>query len=420
MNQATLDFARQHRDDDVRQLALRGARGADGVDMHQALQQISGYQTACRKLPLWAACDVIEYPVRLSMEQSSSQATAWYKRGLVAGLAQGRDGRFADLTGGLGVDFSFMAPCFSHATYVERNHELCSLARRNMAALGIRNASFVEDSAEHVLPALPHQSLVFVDPARRDTAGRRLFLVTDCQPDVAAMHDELVAKADVVLLKLSPMLDIRHALRTLPATRRVHVVAVDGKCKELLFVLSASELDSTALNIISTGLNLNSTGLKEGCTPITAVNLPADGDGAAPTDALTFTYDEEYSAAVSYATAIGRFVYEPNAAVLKAGAFRTVAARYNIYKVAADSHLYTADNLVPDFPGRTFAVHGVQAMRSARTLAAGLTHANVLTRNFPLAPDELRRRLRLKDGGSEYIIGTTDNQGQHILIRASR
>lgn len=401
MSPATLAFALAHRDEDVRALALR--RTPDDVDLTAALQQIAGWQIARRKLPSWAACDEILYPVRLSMEQCSSQAAAEYKRQLVSGLPcfqRESPSTFTDLTGGLGVDFSFLAPLFSEATYVERNAELCAIARHNIEALGhdyVLNVCNKE--AEEVLCSLPRQSLIYLDPARRDVAGRKVFMTADCQPDVVRLHDALLRMADVVMVKLSPMLDIHDAIRSLPSVRQVHVVEVDGEVKELLLLLAGKELAIA-------GLAAN------GPVPIVCARL----QGGSLYSRFTFTFEGEEQAGVQYADTVEDYLYEPSPAIMKAGAFRTVAARYGLKKLHPDSHLYTSTCRADDFPGRVMQVLSVAAMREAKSMLAGVTHANVVTRNFPMRPDELKRRLRLKDGGRHFLYATTVASARLLVL----
>ena len=231
-NAATLAFIRQHASDDVRQLALR--RAPEEVDLRQALQQIEGRQLAARKLPAWAATDGLLFPPRLALEQCSSEATAHYKR-LIAERILTSYSTFADLTAGFGVDFAALAPLFAHAIYVERQEALCKLARHNLPLLGLPRAEVRCAAAEDLLEelALSPATLLFLDPARRDAAGRKVALIEDCTPDVCALQGRLRAAARFTLIKLSPMLDLAAALRSMRNVAEAHVVAVDGECKEL-------------------------------------------------------------------------------------------------------------------------------------------------------------------------------------------
>ncbi len=381
-------FIEQNRDADVARLALKAARRTD-IDLALALTQIEGRQRLAAKVPSWAAVPDLRYPPRLSLEQCSGEAAARYKARLVARLV-GRRTAMADLTGGLGVDFAFLAPLFGRAIYVERRPELCALARHNLPLLGVAGAEVVEADAAGALDSLPPLDLVFADPARRDTAGRKTVHLADCEPDVALLAPRLLAKADVVLLKLSPMLDLSEAVGALPHVAEVHVVADRGECKDLLVVMRRGAAGDPLI-------------------------VCADGGFA-------FRLPEEAAARPRYARRPLTYLYEPEASVLKAGAFRLTAVRYGLEKLHPNSHLYTADRLVPDFPGRTFRVTAVGGMgkRAVRALLGGTAKANLAVRNFPATVAELRRRLKLADGGDTYLFATTLTDGAHVLIRCDK
>ena len=212
-NGETLSFISIHKTDDVRQLALKSR--PDGVDMAYALEQIAGWQAARRKLPSWADPDGLVFPPHLSMEQCSSEPTAVYKQRLAERLADGNAERHVDLTGGFGVDFSFMSRGFRHKTYVERQETLCRVVAHNMPLLGVKDAEIVCGDTEEYLLNMPHATTIFIDPARRDDHGGRTFAIADCTPDVVALKGELLAHADYVVVKLSPMLDWHKAVADL-------------------------------------------------------------------------------------------------------------------------------------------------------------------------------------------------------------
>lgn len=246
LNDVTRAFAETHRNEDVRDLALKTKRTAD-LDLPAALDQIAGWQIARNKLPQWAACADIVYPAHISMEQCSSQFTAQYKaeiaRRLLRSLPQSagqtaNDATMTDLTGGFGVDFSYLARGFGHATYVERQSHLCELAAHNMAALGLTQAQVVCGDGVEYLRAMEPVQLIYIDPARRDEHGARTYAIEDCTPDVLALRDLLLAKARYVMIKLSPMLDWRKAVDDFAGTvAEVHIVSTGNECKELLLVL---------------------------------------------------------------------------------------------------------------------------------------------------------------------------------------
>lgn len=377
-------FIEQNLHADIATLALKLA-GRTDIDTTLALRQIEGRQRLAAKVPSWAALQELRFPQRLSLEQCSGEHAARYKARLAADLSIPH-GAMADLTGGFGVDFAHLAPLFGRAFYVERSAELCDIVRHNLPILGVRNAEVIEGDATDVLHTLPALDLIFVDPARRDGAGRKTVALADCTPDVGHLAPALLRKAPAVLVKLSPMIDLHEAAAGLHGVAEIHVVADHGECKEVLILL------------------------RQGASGEPRI-VCADGR-------FVFTASEEAAATTSYATAVGRYLYEPGSSVLKAGAFRLTAQRYGVQKLHPNSHLYTADHLVPDFPGRSFAVtaSGGTGRRDLRNLLSGLTKANITVRNFPATVAELRKRWKLRDGGDTYLFATTLASGGHSLI----
>ena len=410
------EYIRLHREDDVRRLAL--TRAPEGVDHKWCLQQIEGWQLARKKMPQWAATDGLWYPVRLSMEQCSSEATAQYKRQLVERLIpEGQRHTMADLTGGLGVDFSYMAPLFDEATYVEILPELLRLAEHNMPLLGIKQEKLrIEngDSSDNLQSSIFNVQLIFLDPARRDTAGRKTVGIADCTPNLLEMQDELLAHAQWVMVKLSPMLDITDALRQLKGVREVHVVSVQGECKELLFVMQASPYPLPRRG------HEPCSG-KDGVT-IHCVNLGTDEDivkmGYEDNEKMRKSSSLSHSLNLS----ISQFLYEPNASILKAGIQDILCERYGVWKLHPMSNLFVGDTLIPRFPGRRFRIVGMSdfSKKGLKALVGDLHQANLTIRNFPTPVAQLRRQLRLSEGGDVYLFATTINDGQHVLIRCER
>lgn len=384
IDEYTLAFIREHSDDDVRQLALQATR-YPGVDMHVVATQIEGRRLAASKLPTWAAIDGIVYPVRLSMEQCSSEVTARYKASLVSGK------RLADLTGGFGIDCSYMADRFAEATYIERNEELCSIARHNFSLLG-KTIIVIHGDSEAQLAALESYDWIFLDPARRDGAGHKVVALSDCEPDVSRLEHRLLQRASRVMVKCSPMLDISQALRELQSVSEVHVVSVGNECKELLLILGGN------------------TG---GKVQIRTVNFHGK-----LTQAFDYTLDEEQEACCSYTATVGRYLYESNSSLMKAGCFRLPAARWGLHKLHPNTHLYTSDTLVREFPGRVFEVKeiGGFSKNELRHLTAQLKKANITVRNFPERPEVLRKRLKLTDGGDAYLFATTLSDERRVII----
>ena len=432
MNQATQDFIRQHQDDDVRQLAFLGSKYPE-VDMPFALDQIRGRKMARVKLPRWASLEGIIYPPHISMEQCSSESTALYKAELAArllGLPASSYGiemkaeneiEFVDLTGGFGVDFSYIAARLGvKSMYVERQVHLCEAAKENFGRLGLKNAIVKNGDGIEVLHSfLPKKDdaastddslgitydqplsllktklglkLIFIDPARRDDAGNKVVSLKDCTPDVTILQEEMLSKADYVIIKLSPMLDWHRAISELSHVREVHIISVNNECKELLLVLSARNM----------GENLR----------IYCIN-----------DAQSFVCDEldMESSQVKIAPSTleeMQYLYEPNASLMKAGCFGVLSGRYDARMLSKNSHLFVSQAPIEAFPGRSFRIIAVSSFnkKELKRHLSGITKANIATRNFPLSVAELRKRLKLKDGGETYIFATTLSDESHVLM----
>ena len=432
MNQATQDFIRQHQDDDVRQLAFLASKYPE-VDMPFALDQIRGRKMARVKLPRWASLEGIIYPPHISMEQCSSESTALYKAELAArllGLPVSSSASFSDfseeigfvdLTGGFGVDFSYIAARLGvKSMYVERQAHLCEAAKENFGRLGLKNAIVKNGDGIEVLHSfLPKKDdaastddslgitydqplsllktklglkLIFIDPARRDDAGNKVVSLKDCTPDVTVLQEEMLSKADYVIIKLSPMLDWHRAISELSHVREVHIISVNNECKELLLVLSARNM----------GENLR----------IYCIN-----------DAQSFVCDESdmESSQVKIAPSTleeMQYLYEPNASLMKAGCFGVLSGRYDARMLSKNSHLFVSQAPIEAFPGRSFRIIAVSSFnkKELKRHLSGITKANIATRNFPLSVAELRKRLKLKDGGETYIFATTLSDESHVLV----
>lgn len=489
MNQATLDFIRQHQDDDVRQLAFLGSKYPE-VDMPFALDQIRGRKMARVKLPRWASIDGIIYPPHISMEQCSSEQTARYKAELAARLlglspsssengeekekesenasnlhlseicefaAKGAvDSEFAkneatckkqqilteskenvneikeephegdfsevtgfvDLTGGFGVDFSYIASRLGvKSMYVERQAHLCEAAKENFGRLGLKNAivkngdgievlhsfaskkeaaasdslGITEDQSQSLLKTNLGLKLIFIDPARRDDAGNKVVSLKDCTPDVTLLQEEMLSKADYVIIKLSPMLDWHRAVSELNCVQEVHIISVNNECKELLLVLSARNMGNLRIYCVN--------------------------------DAQSFVCEEldMESSSVKIAPSTleeMQYLYEPNASLMKAGCFGVLSGRYDARMLSKNSHLFVSREPIAVFPGRSFRIIAVSSFnkKELKRHLSGITKANIATRNFPLSVAELRKRLKLKDGGETYIFATTLSDESHVLV----
>lgn len=446
MNQATQDFIRQYQDDDVRQLAFLGSKYPE-VDMPFALDQIRGRKMARVKLPRWASLEGIIYPPHISMEQCSSESTALYKAELAArllGLPASSSGtemkaeneiEFVDLTGGFGVDFSYIAARLGvKSMYVERQAHLCEAAKENFGRLGLKNAivkngdgievlhsfhpkkkdaasdddslGITYDQPRSLLKTNLGLKIIFIDPARRDDAGNKVVSLKDCTPDVTVLQEEMFLKANYVIIKLSPMLDWHRAISELSHVREVHIISVNNECKELLLVLSARNMGemeaSSADGEVKHAGNLR----------IYCIN-----------DAQSFVCDEldMESSQVKIAPSTLEemlYLYEPNASLMKAGCFGVLSGRYDARMLSKNSHLFVSREPIAAFPGRSFRIIAVSSFnkKELKRHLSGITKANIATRNFPLSVAELRKRLKLKDGGETYIFATTLSDESHVLM----
>ena len=489
MNQATLDFIRQHQDDDVRLLAFLGSKYPE-VDMPFALDQIRGRKMARVKLPRWASIDGIIYPPHISMEQCSSEQTALYKAELAARLlglspssSENREEKekesenasnlhlseicefagkgtvdsefakneatckkqqilteseenvneitgethggdfseetgFVDLTGGFGVDFSYIASRLGvKSMYVERQAHLCEAAKENFGRLGFKNAivkngdgievlhsfaskkeaaasdslGITEDQSQSLLKTNLGLKLIFIDPARRDDAGNKVVSLKDCTPDVTLLQEEMLSKSDYVIIKLSPMLDWHRAVSELNCVQEVHIISVNNECKELLLVLSARNMGNLRIYCVN--------------------------------DAQSFVCDESDMETSSVKIAPSTleemlYLYEPNASLMKAGCFGVLSGRYDARMLSKNSHLFVSQAPIEAFPGRSFRIIAVSSFnkKELKRHLSGITKANIATRNFPLSVAELRKRLKLKDGGETYIFATTLSDESHVLV----
>ena len=458
MNQATQDFIRQHQDDDVRQLAFLGSKYPE-VDMPFALDQIRGRKMARVKLPRWASLEGIIYPPHISMEQCSSESTALYKAELAARLlglpasSFSEEIEFVDLTGGFGVDFSYIATRLGvKSMYVERQAHLCEAAKENFERLGLKNAIVKNGDGIEVLHSfLPKKDdaasaddslgiiydqplsllktklglkLIFIDPARRDDAGNKVVSLKDCTPDVTVLQEEMLSKADYVIIKLSPMLDWHRAISELSHVREVHIISVNNECKELLLVLSARNMGG---NVGSNSFPVRNDGsVLPSAEDSGHIEDAADAGNLriyCINDIQSFVCDEMEMEESSVKIAPSTFeemlyLYEPNASLMKAGCFSVLSERYGARMLSKNSHLFVSREPIAVFPGRSFRIIAVSSFnkKELKRYLSGITKANIATRNFPLSVAELRKRLKLKDGGETYIFATTLSDESHVLV----
>ena len=387
MNQATIDFIREHAEADVHQLALQGTKNPE-VNLTFALEQIAGRQKAKTKLPTWAATDGIIYPPHLSMEQCSSEQTARYKANIA-----GKGALMVDLTAGYGVDMAFVSPNYRRAIHVEQQASLCAISSENFKLLGLNHIEVVCADCVDYLHQLDHADLIFLDPARRDDHGARTYGIADCTPNVLELRDELLQKADRVMLKLSPMLDWRKAVEDLGNVNEVHIVSVDNECKELLLILSKEEKPLKLFCV-------NNDQVFEVSDDVTGGRFFCDIAGGVTKEPSPC------------------YIFEPNVSIMKAGCFALLEQRFKVAQLDKNSHLFVSDSDISDFPGRRFIIEKTTSMnkRELKAALAGIDKANITVRNFPMSVAELRKRLKLKEGGDLYLFATTIAGHQHQLF----
>lgn len=419
VDEATWQFIDEHLQEDVRQLALQKNKYKD-IDFEFALWQIQGRQKTRDKLPFLASIPRFVFPPSLALEQCSSEITAKYKRFIINDIlcrdtacrvstendtnkssqnmacrvSTGDHRIMADLTGGFGIDTLFFSKLFETCHYVEPQQQLCDILSHNLKLMQLEHVQIHQSTMEDFIQDMEPVDFLYLDPSRRNVQGSRVVSLEDCTPNIMQYKDILLQKASKVMLKLSPMLDIKRALAQLPETKDIYVLAVNGECKELLLLMNAGA---------QTPLRYH------------AVNLLPDGDDMKEVR-FDFTDEEEQNAIPKFDSQVGQYLYEPNAAILKAGAFKSMATRFGLNKLHPHTHLYTSDTLVQEFPGRIFRVQEVFSYKDAKTALKALRKANVAVRNFPQSTDELKKSLKLGDGGEVYIFGTTLDNGQKVII----
>ena len=390
MTKEFIDFVNTHLQDDTAQLLLSAAR-YPSIDMPAAVRQIEGIRMAAEKWPSLLQHKEYLYPPRLNREQASSEATARYKTS-VPDTEHYTLNTICDLTGGMGIDTLALSTVAEHVDYVEQDPILCSLMEHNCRILGIGNISIhCADSLEWLSNQEPYD-LLYIDPARRSATGRKVAAFEDCTPDILQHMPLLWSKSRRLMVKASPMIDIHRAGEQLCTVSDVHIVAVKGECKELLFLCDKTHDGPAVVH----------------CVNLNTLNTPST---------LTFTREEEASAEAIYCDTVGRYLYDPHAALRKGGCFRLLGQRYGIRLLDPNTHLYTSPTLVSEFPGRTFEVlQEVAPNRKAIKAALPNGKASVICRNFPVAAAELQKQLGLHEGGDCCLIATTVGQRRTAFL----
>lgn len=367
-----------------------------GVPVAIVANQLRTRKKARVKIPLWYRTKGIVYPPSLNLEQASSQATAIFKKNLVLSLLpSGRRNCGADLTGGSGVDSAFLAQAFIEFHYNEPNEELVQLCKHNHAILQLKGVIYHQSTAEEFLKNYSgHLDFVYLDPSRRDEHTRKVFKLSDCVPNITELQHDIFEKSDLILVKASPLLDIEQALRELTHVRSIYVLSVENECKELLFLQDKNFTREYTLE---------------------AFDLKVDGSVIS---SFVFSKSVEHQTQLKYSEP-KRFLYEPNASVLKAGAFKSVAQKFNVEKIAANTHLYTSESKVENFPGRIFQIEEFQLDEKSVAKHLPDRKVNVTTRNYPLTPEAIKKKYKLRDGGEKFLIGFSSEHKKHLVL-ASR
>ena len=385
-----LEFVQKHRDEDPTKLLLQKDRYPD-VDIAMAAQLIEGKRQASTKWPTLAACNQIIYPPKLNREQSSSEATAKHKLSVVTSMTHPIV-TIADLTGGMGIDTLFLAQTEATTDYVEQDPALCNIMEHNRQMLGKKNITcHCCDSMEWLRNCGKYFSLIFIDPARRDRNGRKVAAFEECSPDILTFRKLLAKHCDTLMVKASPMIDIDLAASQLGNVCDIHVIAVRNECKEVLFICDGSNKMPTIH-----------------CTDIRH-------DGSVNT--LQFTREEESLTQATYCDTVGKYLYEPNAAIMKGGAFKSICLKWGLAKLSRNTHLYTSSELHKDFPGRIFVVERTIALNKKSLYAAiPEKRAHVTVRNYPVDAATLQKQTGLVEGGDKHVIACTVGTKKTALL----
>ncbi|VBB44311.1 conserved hypothetical protein [uncultured Paludibacter sp.] len=384
MNQATKEFIEKNANKDVKSLALKKTSSKD-IDLALAIRQIEGMQKVKNKIPTFFHCPTLFYPPKLSLEQSSSEITAKYKSTHCKGT------KIVDLTGGFGIDCFFLSGNFNESVYIEKQKELCDLAEHNFKQLGSKNIKIINTAAEDFLLTEFTSDWIYLDPARRKESGAKAVLLSDCEPNVAELQEKLLEKAENVMIKLSPMFDLSQLQRELKNIREIHIIAVENECKEILVILKRNYNESIQIK---------------------NVHFPKNKSQ----EVFEFTEDEEKKCVSNFANDVKKYLYEPNAAILKSGAFKIIGEKHSFYKLHINSHLYNSDELKRNFQGRIFEVKETLIFNKENIRKLKIEKANISVRNFPLSVDELRKKLKIKEGGDKYIFATTLQNDKKVLL----
>ncbi|KXA18025.1 THUMP-like domain-containing protein [Gardnerella vaginalis] len=422
-NQQTIDFINQNQNTNPKDAALKASNNPN-VNVAFAVNQISGKQIAKTKLPIWYKNERVIYPAHISMEQCSSQATAQYKARLANRLIKNNNidkckTTLIDLTGGFGVDCAIMSQEFNKAICVEKQEELSAISQHNMIAMGLNNVQCINSTSVEALEKIDQATLIYIDPARRDKSGARTYAIEDCTPNVLELKSHILRVAQFLLIKLSPMLDWKKAVCDFSGSvSQIHIVSHNNECKELLLVLDSnmhSNVDVYCVNndsvtVFNAKYNPDLNKVEEESQELHESQEP-DTKNQQSSNVLSINNWSNWA----------KYVYEPNASIMKSGCFRLLSSKYNVLQIASNSHVFISCEYESNFPGNIWKIDNIFSLNKKEISKAllNVTYANIATYNFPLSVNDLKKRLKLKDGGKTRIIATTDSKNNHVIIRAS-
>jgi 16S rRNA G966 N2-methylase RsmD len=387
LDEFSIQFITENIDAKIEDLLLKN-KGKQPTNIKYLAEQILARQKIKLKLPTWYKNLSLLFPQSISIEQSSSEITAQFKASLVSGDT------LIDITGGMGIDFLAMSQKFRNAIYIEKNIELKQITEYNFKQLGISNSAFFNEDSINFLEKLPTKAnWIYLDPARRNTVGQKVVLLENCEPNLLSISDLLFSKAENVLLKCSPMLDINLAIKQLKTVQKVHIIIVENEVKELLFQLNKTTEADIEISVVQFIKNKTVT--------------------------FNFLQKEETDLAEKIGP-VQKYLYEPNAGIMKAGAFKILTKKFNCYHLHPNTHLYTADNQIDNFPGRCFKIVNTLKASKEAIKKASLNKANLSIRNFPGNVDDLKKKLGIKDGGSDYLFACTNNLNEKIILHTTK
>ncbi|PQA91942.1 methyltransferase [Chryseobacterium shigense] len=368
------DYINANLTTDLHALLLKKSPFPD-VSMLEIVQQIKGKQTAQKKFPFLLKEGII-FPPQLNLEQASSEKTAEYKSQILTG------NKLIDLTSGFGIDAFYLSQNFNEVTLVEQNQPLLNVVKHNWTVLG-RKATFIHQNLEDFLQAnKDYFNSIYLDPARRDSNKNKVFLLEDLSPDILEIREKLLDSADQVVIKLSPLIDLKYLVSALPGIFRIEIIAVKNDVKEVVIFLSKEK---------KAGILVNCINLESGET------------------VFTFTFGEEESAQAGYSEP-EKFIYIPNNSILKAGIFNLISERFGLNKLHPNTHLYTSGQKINDFPGRVFSMETIESKQIKKK-----EQFNIISKNYPLKPEDIKKKYAIKDGGKDYLIFTQSKKGKIIL-----